>query len=146
MKSKRGVYVTYYDGLEPDDKRLWDKIAPERPTVATASVTTNSGRNWFDESQQRAIAREIRDQYNALVFDPQAACFMHDIRKVCEVEHITYPIQLRDWFASQWSSTAVAIYTGAGGEPVKIIERPQEWGSSWKWNLYDEGIYFQRTK
>lgn len=144
-KSAQGVRLVYYDGLDTDDARLWQKISPEIPIAATASVTTDKGRNWFDEKQQRSIARAIRDDYDALVFDPQAARFVHDVGKVYEIEHLTYRVDHPSWFASQWSSTAVAIYSGKSAEPTRIIERPAAWGDNWAWNLCDEGVYLRRT-
>ncbi len=145
-KSARGVWVTYYDGVDGDDQRLWQSIAPETPIVATATVSTPMGRNWFDIAKQREIAAAIRDRYAALVFDPQVARIVyHEDQIGDDAEILKHPIEYRDWYASQWSPTSVAIFTVSDRQPSRIIERPEEWGEQWAWNLYDHGVYLRRT-
>jgi len=144
-RSKRGVEVVYDDGLEPDDERSWEQIAPQTYIAARVRVSTYLGRNRFDEQLQREIAVGIRDRYNALLYDPQVGKFIHDIHKLTgEGELLTYPVDLPGWYASQWNSRSVAIFSGSNPQPIRIIERPESWGEQWGWNLCDEGIYFQR--
>lgn len=145
-KSARGVWLAFYDGVDHHDKNLWEKIAPEESIEATGTISTPMGRNWFDAGKQREIAAAIRDRYDALIFDPQIARFVyHEDSVADDPDLIKFPIDYRDWYVSQWNPTSVAIFTVSDREPTRIIERPEEWGDQWGWNLYDHGIYLKRT-
>jgi hypothetical protein len=144
-RSKRGVEVVYQDSLEPDDQRLWDRIAPQAQVAASAKVSTYMRRSRFDQQFQRETAVALRNRYGALLFDPQMGKLIHDIHKLTgEGALLTYPIDVPGWYASQWNSRSVAIFSGSNPQPIRIIERPESWGDQWGWNLCDEGIYFQR--
>jgi len=144
--SAREVHVVYYDRA-PSGESVWHKVAPEANVVATASVTTFMGRNAFDEQLQRQTARDIRNRYYALLYDPQAGRFVHNRTKLPNGgEYVSYPVDFPGWYASQWDSRSVAIFCGSNPQPVRIVERPEGWGDHWSWNLCDEGIYFKHTK
>ena len=145
QQSKRGVEIAYHDGLEPDDQRFWTRIAPQTQVTASAKVATYMNRNPFDERTQRETAIAIRDRYGAVLYDPQVGKLLHDIHRLTgEGERVIYPIDVPGWYASQWNSRSVAIFTGSNPQPIRIIERPESWGEQWGWNLCDEGIYFER--
>lgn len=67
--SRRGVWFTYNDTFDQDDEELWGTLAPGVRFVATASISTEDGRNGFDEMVQYSIATTFRNRYDSLLFD-----------------------------------------------------------------------------
>jgi len=67
--SRRGVWFTYNDTFDRDDEEHWSMLAPGVKFVATASVSTDDGRNGFDEMVQYSVAQSFRNRYESLLFD-----------------------------------------------------------------------------
>ena len=71
-RSRRGVWLYYHDGIDSDTQQTWGEYAPGEQLAATASLTAPFGSNDFDRDMQHVIARYLRDQHNALLYDPQS--------------------------------------------------------------------------
>lgn len=69
--STRGVWLYYHEGVESDEKEMWESFSPQRAIVATATISTYMSRNGFDEMVQRETTLSVRNKYEGLIFDPQ---------------------------------------------------------------------------
>jgi hypothetical protein len=65
----RGVWFSYHGEVCDGDLDLWASLSPSGRIVATATVSTPSERNGFDELVQYLTAKLVRDRYNAIIFD-----------------------------------------------------------------------------
>ena len=69
--SGRGVWFTFHDGMYDDDVEQWSSAAPGVNIVASAAISTYAGRNRSDLATQQRVSRSLRDQYGAILYDPQ---------------------------------------------------------------------------
>jgi hypothetical protein len=72
-RSARGVWLYYHEGSYPVD--LPDENAD---SAASATITTPFGANDSDRDSQTRIAYQLRDRYQARLFNPQTGHYLTD--------------------------------------------------------------------